>query len=157
MFNLALARQLGSPFCIYVPVTATRNLISPSSQVILTDAITSTIKYQMGDRIVVLGFAYDFVAASGNGFDIVQRHYSTGAEVDKTIFGARASANDLRVALSVPETFIPLDAGTASPQNPATLRLVATGTPPSSGQLLIWGAISSNEAMTGNRYIGSPS
>lgn len=157
MFNLALARQLGSPFCIYVPVTATRNLLVPNAQVLVRDAITSTIKYQMGDRIVILGFAYDFVAASGNGFDIVQRHYGTGSEVDKTIFGARASANDLRVALSVPETFIPLDAGTASPQNPATLRLVTTAGAPASGQLLIWGAISANEAMTANRYIGSPS
>ena len=156
MIDIAKLRALGEPWTIYVPLTADADLVVPALPKRIPNAVSSSGKYLLGSRVIILGFAYDFVAASGNGFDLEHTWYSSPAST-RQIFGARASANDLRVSLSVPETFIPLDGGSSSPDSPGKLVLNVTATPPTSGRLLIWGVVTDGqEPLLGNKYFGSP-
>lgn len=161
MISLHDLKDYGSPWSIWVPLTASQTLTTHATPKALPQAHGGLQKTSLGDRTVILGFAYEFVAAAGNGFDLVSNSalFSPGGNTAITIFGARASTAITRVALSVPQCFIPLDGGSISPTFtlPASLAVVCTGTPPTSGRLLIWGAVMpSSEWLLANRYFGSP-
>lgn len=152
-------RDLGEPWCVWRPLTATQVLVAAKANSLLTAGIDGGPRALLRDRIVICGFAYNFRAADGNGFDLVARsqEYSPGGTTDITIYGDRATTAVTRVSESVPRTLIALDSGGSPARNPASLVLVATGTPPTSGHIVIWGVICpGSEPLLNNEYYGSP-
>lgn len=163
MIDLNKLRAMGEPWCIWRGFAVDQVLAAPRTSVRLPAGIGGGPKPLSSERIVILGFAYDYVAANGNGFDLVSRSAivspSAVSTADLVIWSSRATTAQTQVALCVPECFIPLDAGSSSPflQTGAQLVLDVTATPPTSGQILIWGVtMPGNEGLLTNRYFGSP-
>jgi hypothetical protein len=114
-------------------------------------------------RIVVLGFAWDFVAGAASvGFDLTFRDFSVSPALTRTLYRVTSQAA-AQVIGSVTDTFLPLPAGKfGSPGdlttvgNGATLFVDGTGTLPTVGGLLIWGIHTEGDWKPGKQFTGSP-
>jgi hypothetical protein len=169
MFSLKQVREeFGSVWSIWRNLATgslDHDLVIPRPAGRAGNGIAGHQRYLDSDRVVILGFAYDFVAANGNGFDVVSRDYAspvgTPAQfpTNRIIFGSRATTAITRCALAVPECFIALDGGVASPalKNAADLHIDMTATGPTTGFLAIWGTLlPENHPLLANNYFGSP-
>lgn len=160
MIDFERLRQLGDPWWISRPLTADIALVIPRDAVRLPGHAGGGQKRLSSERVVILGFAYNFVAANGNGFDLVQRDYtvSPGGGTTRVIFGDRATTAITRVHQSVTECYVPLAGGSTSPSltNGADLEIDVTATGPTSGHILLWGVIAPESEALAHNYTGSP-
>jgi hypothetical protein len=164
VIDLKRLRELGTPWSIRRGLTVNgqvTTLVIPRDSTRVTSGITGHQRAHIGERVVILGYSYEFVAANGNGFTLAQRDYtlSPGGGTDLTILDPRATTAVTRIAHAVTECFIPLHGGSASPSltDGADLILTLTATAPTTGMLHIWGVtIPSNEFLLTNGYRGSP-
>lgn len=118
----------------------------------------------LGDRIIVLGFMYDFEAANGNGFDLVfgpNEQTSPDTATARVIHGSRATTAITSKSMCVPFCFIPGPCGVYTPiSNSASLLVNITATGPTRGSLTVWGVVVDKNYQCGGGpgygFLGSP-
>ena len=152
MVSFQEMRALGTPFCVYSDLGAGSEsvLVTPKAAGAMAGGIGNTEAILNTQRIIILGYQYDFVAGNNFGFDLVARSsaYSPGGTSDLRILEPRATTAVTRVEGGSDSCFIPLDqGGISSPgagptlYNPASLVVTPTGTAPTSGHLVVWGVL----------------
>lgn len=161
---LSLLRE-GTPWWVSVNLTqADQDIVIPAPAVRGTQISNMGTKLTVNHRLIILGWAYDYVAANGNGFDLEFTDTAVTPSVQRTIITSRATTAITAIQQACPFTFLPGPAGAynanGSPDqplgNPASLRLNTTGTPPTSGRLVVWGIHTDADWKPGKLFTGSP-
>ena len=160
-------RSMGTPWCIYTGI-ADGDLVIPIPAKSLPGGIANdgsgsarSLKLD-SQRIIILGFHYDYVAANTNGFDLAAREYTFspagGSGTIRTIIESRATTANTQVSSSS-ECFIPLDGGRyVSPDIGNGADLIIENANVSSGNLVIWGVITDADEsiVPNNNRLGLP-
>lgn len=113
------------------------------------------------NRLILLGFYFNFVAADGNGFNLefIDFQFSPGG-YGRPIIAPRAATGGLQVTVAMPFCFIPGPQGFHSPtgdvRDGADIQLTTTATGPTSGEVVIWGIHVDANWKPGKTFTGSP-
>jgi hypothetical protein len=159
MNGIPINPELGVPWWVSVPLA---DLTTPGEYQVRPQDNNKQWQ-QYGDhrndyRVVLTWFQYDFVAANGDGFDLVYKDNISSPPLNRYIIQPRATTAVTRVE-GGGTCFIAGPSGIFSPlENAADLWVMPTVTPPTSGRLILGGHVPSYDEALGHvaKYTGSP-